>query len=72
MTVQELREKIANLDGSTPAVVCEEDEASLHFFEIDDVAIRRGKPSRLEDGKAAFAFDTDGPASWLFINVTPA
>jgi len=72
MTVKELREKLSQLDDETRVVVHQEDENGGRLFEIDDVSIHTGTPSRLEDGTAAFSFRKDGTASWLFISVSAA
>lgn len=72
MTVKELREKLSELDDKIRVVVYAEDQPGQRLFEIDDVSICTGTPSRLEDGKAAFKFGKDGPASWLFISVSAA
>lgn len=72
MTVKELREKLSPLDDKTRVVVYTENESRLDIFEIEDISIATGTPDRLEDGKAVFAFDGKGPASWLFIQVVPA
>lgn len=70
MTVRELREKLSQFDGKTPVVVYAEYESEQRLFEIDEVSISTGTPSRLENGKAAFSFGKDGPVSWLFISVS--
>ena len=72
MTVKELREKLSRLDDKTRVVVLAEDEPGQPLFEIDDVSLHTGTPSRPEDGKAAFTFGKDGPATWLFISVSAA
>jgi hypothetical protein len=72
MTIKELREKLSKFDDKTQVVVYTEDEVGLHLFEIDDVSMARGTPSRLQDGTAAFTADNTGPASWLLISVSPA
>jgi len=40
---------------------------SLEFFEVGEVSIGVGTPSRDDDGKPGFKFEKDGPARWLFI-----
>ena len=41
------------------------------LFEIDEVSLQKGTPSRNEE-KASFKFEANGPAAWAFISVTPA
>jgi hypothetical protein len=72
MTVKELREKLSQLDDKIRVVVYAEHEPGQPLFEIDDVSIGTGTPTKLWDGKAAFKFGEDGPASWLFITVSAA
>lgn len=72
MTVKQLREKLSDLGGETRVVVYAEDQPGRPLFEIDDVSIGKGTPTKLGDGKAAFKFGEDGPASWLFITVSAA
>jgi hypothetical protein len=72
MTVKELQERLSELDEKIPVVVYSEDESGQHLFEIDDVCLTTGTPARLDDGKAAFKFERDGLASWLFVTVSAA
>jgi hypothetical protein len=70
MTVKELRQKLAKLDGQTRVVVYWEDGVEQTFFEIDDVSLAKGEPMRDKSGKPAFKFDSSGPVEWLFIGVS--
>jgi len=72
MTVNELREKLSKIDEHTRVVVYVEDDRGIDLFEIEDVSTASSIPGRLEDGKARFTFDRNGPAAWLFIRVVPA
>ena len=72
MTVDELREKLAKLDGKKQVVVYWKDEKSeTHFFGIDEVSLTRGTPKRLGHDKPEFGFAGKGPAEWVFIEVSP-
>lgn len=71
MTVKELRDRLSHLDDKTQVVVYWENGNEQHCFGIDDVSLKRGTPTRLGSGKAAFAFDAQGLVSWLFIVVSP-
>lgn len=71
MTCRELRDKLAEFDEKARVVVYAEDKVQ-HFLEIDDVSTQSGTPRRLENGKAAFQFASDGPECWLFIIVSEA
>jgi hypothetical protein len=66
MTVAELREKLSKLPADEKVVVYWEDGAEHQYFGIDDVSMTKGNPSRHEDGKAGFTFDSKGEANWLF------
>jgi hypothetical protein len=76
MTVKELQKKLSELPDSAKVVVYW-DKGSFRMsadgvlFEIDEVSLQKGTPSRSEE-KAGFTFDPKGPASWAFISVTPA
>jgi len=67
MTVEELRRKLEGIDPKTQIVLARETYASLDFFEVGDVSIGVGTPSRDAKGKPRFTFEKDGPAHWLFI-----
>ena len=71
MTVNDLRAKLANLDGRQKVVVYWEDENETHFWGIDDISVERGTPKRLGNDKPGFTFDRKGPAEWVFIAVSP-
>jgi hypothetical protein len=72
MTVDELWEKLAKLDGKKRVVVYWEDEKSeTHFFGIDEISLTRGTPKRLAHDKPGFGFAGKGPAEWVFIEVSP-
>jgi hypothetical protein len=63
MTVGELRAKLEGLDPKTQISVIRETDAGMEFFEVGDVAVHTGTPSRHQDTrKALFTFDGCGPA----------
>jgi len=68
MTVAELVKKLNGLDPKTRIVISRETDTSLEFFEVGDISIGVGTPSREDDGKPRFKFEKDGPARWLFIS----
>ena len=70
MTVRELRDKLSKFDDETRVVVYTEDKASVQWFEIDDVSIHAGTPSRSHEGKVRFAFDSEGETHWVLISVS--
>ena len=67
MTVGDLKKKLEGIAPKTRIVISRETNASLDFFEVGDVSIGVGTPSRDDDGKPRFKFEKDGPARWLFI-----
>ena len=72
MTVDDLREELAKLDGKKQVVVYWEDEESqTHFFGIDEVSLTRGTPKRLAQDKPGFGFAGKGPGEWVFIGISP-
>ena len=77
MTVSELKKQLSKLPNDAKVVVHWE-EGSIRmgadgFFEIDEVSLHKGTPSRGEEkGEAGFTFDKKGSASWAFISVSPA
>ncbi|HTA60350.1 MAG TPA: hypothetical protein VK805_19510 [Candidatus Baltobacteraceae bacterium] len=77
MTVAELKNQLSKLPADAKVVVhCEEGELRMGadgLFEIDEVSLQSGTPSRgSEKGEAGFKFEKSGPASWAFITVSPA
>jgi hypothetical protein len=73
MTVQQLKDKLNGMDSKTRVVISREGDRHFDFFEISDVSLHAGEPSRDEGTrKAEFKFDRNGPATWLFINVEEA
>lgn len=71
MTVQELRDKLAQFDGRTNVVIYRENGDEVQLFEIDAVLSQRGTPVR-NNGKPGFQFDNAGPISWVLVDVSPA
>jgi hypothetical protein len=71
MTVKELREKLAKLDDKARVVVRWDNEGGLNLFEIDDVSLSRGTPTRTK-GKAGFKFQSTGIAEWAFVSINQA
>jgi len=67
MTVAELKKKLDGIEPKTRIVISRETDMSLEFFEVGEVSIGVGTPSRDDDGKPGFKFEKDGPARWLFI-----
>jgi hypothetical protein len=72
MTVKELRQKLSKIDDKTDVVVYWEEGKEHQYFEIDDVSLHSGTPQRHPSGNVGFRFETKGPATWLFISVSPA
>ncbi len=72
MTVAELRDKLAGLDGKTNVVIYRETDSDTQFFEIADVSLSSGVPKRDDAGRGGFTFEGSGPATCLFITVEPA
>jgi hypothetical protein len=71
MTVKELRDKLARFDSNVTVVVQWEHGSNLDLFEIDDVTVSNGTQKRVE-GKAGFAFDSEGKDRRVFLTVEPA
>ena len=71
MTVSDLRETLAKLDGKKQVVVYWEEGNKQHFFGIDEVSLTRGTPKRLANDKPGFKFDGKGREEWVFIEVSP-
>ncbi|MFY9803883.1 MAG: hypothetical protein WA211_10110 [Candidatus Acidiferrales bacterium] len=71
MTVKELREKLVQFPDQTTVVVYWEDEGQQNFFGVEDLSMPRGTGMRDAHGKPGFKFDESGPATWVFINVSP-
>jgi len=71
MKVKELVQKLAALDQNTNVVVYWEEGDKQQFFGIDEVSLTRGTPRRDEDSRPGFEFDSKGPATWVFISVSP-
>jgi hypothetical protein len=69
MTVKELRGKLAGLDESTNVIVYWERDGGSNFLDVEDAATATGTPNKV-NGKTGFAFDSKGPATWLFISVS--
>ena len=73
MTVGELQKKLTGLDPKTYVMVSLETDRDTTYFEVNDVAIAKGQPSRDPDThKGGFKFDRDGPTEWLFISIEEA
>jgi hypothetical protein len=70
MTVKELRQKLTGLDEGTNVIVFWERDDGSNFLDIHDAATAKGTLKRDANGKAGFEFDSKGPATWLFINVS--
>jgi ribosomal protein L21E len=70
MNVKGLRNKLSKLDDETRVVVYWEEGKQRQYFEIEDAALAKGTPHRDANGKPGFIFDSKGPATWLFINVS--
>ncbi len=72
MTVGELREQLSKFPDDTNVVVLWEDEdTEQHLFGIDGIALQSGTPCRDSRQKAGFTYEKGGPATWLFISVSP-
>ena len=73
MKVKELRAKLSQFKDDTQVVVHWENEDKQDYFEIDNISLMTGTPNRDEKThKAGFHFDAKGPATWLFIEISPA
>jgi hypothetical protein len=71
MTVGELRRKLEDIDPQHKVVVQWEIDREFTYFDVSDVSLRKGTPSRFE-GIAGFTFGGDGSPAWLFIDVAEA
>ena len=69
MSVAELQKQLSKFPADAKVVVYW--EGDNQFFEVDEVSLNKGTPSRIE-GKAGFSFDGSGPASWVFISLGAA
>lgn len=69
MTVGELTKKLADFPADTRVVVYWEENEKL--FGIDGIALGTGNPSLGPDNAARFEFNNAGPATWLFIGISP-
>jgi hypothetical protein len=74
VTVEELRKKLeAICDPKARIVVYRETGGNLDLFEVSDLSLKTGNPSRDEDtSKAVFEFDGNGEVTWLFISLEEA
>jgi hypothetical protein len=70
MTVKELKASLARLDDGMKVAVYGEENNRQCFYEIDDVALAKGRPVRAKNNKPGFRFDDSGPATWMFLKVT--
>jgi hypothetical protein len=71
MTVGELRKKLEGIDPQTKVVVHWEIDDASTYFDVSDLSLRNGTPSRVQ-GIAGFTFGRDGSPAWLFIDVEEA
>jgi hypothetical protein len=71
MTVGELRKKLEGIDPQTTMVVQWGIDCESTYFDVSEVSLRNGTPSRVE-GIAGFTFGGDGSPVWLFIDVEEA
>jgi hypothetical protein len=71
MTVEELRNKLEGVDPQTKVVVHWEIDHASTYFDVSDLSLRQGTPSRVQ-GIAGFTFGKDGSPAWLFIHVEEA
>jgi hypothetical protein len=71
MTVGELRKKLEGIAPQTKVVVQWEIDREFTYFDVSDVSLRKGAPSRV-NGIVGFTVGGDGSAAWLFIDVTEA
>jgi hypothetical protein len=71
MTVGELRKKLEGIDPQTKVVVQWEIDCELTYFDVSDVSLRRGAPSRVNE-IVGFTVGGYGSAAWLFIDVAEA
>jgi hypothetical protein len=71
MTVKDLQQKLSKLDGDTKLAVYWEDGKVHQVFEIDEVSVTKGSTRRI-DGKPRITFDSNGPETWVFVNISPA
>jgi hypothetical protein len=71
MTVEKLREKLSKQPADAKVVVYWEDGADHQYFGLDDISMHKGDPSRAENGRVGFTFDSKGDANWMFISVSP-
>ena len=72
MTVGKLREQLSRFPADTNVVVLwEDEEMEQRLFGVDHIALHKGTPTRDSSNRASFTFEKDGPATWLFISITP-
>lgn len=76
MTVGELKKKLSQFPDEEQVVVHWEDGSFQMgvdgvYLEIDEVTRAEGTPTR-KNGKAGYRFESNGPANWVFITVSPA
>jgi hypothetical protein len=71
MTVGELRKKLERIDRQIKVVVQWEIDSESTYFDVSDVSLRKGTPSRVE-GIAGFTFGGDRSPAWLFLDLEEA
>jgi hypothetical protein len=72
MTVGKLREQLSQFPADTNVVVLwEDEEMQQHLFGVDHIALHSGTPMRDSKHRAGFRFEKAGPATWLFISISP-
>lgn len=71
MTVKELQAKLSQYPADTKVVVHWEDGRPHQCFGIDDLSVHTGTPRRDSGGRAGFTSEKGGPATWLFMNISP-
>lgn len=72
VTVAKLTEQLSKLPADAKVVILSCEENGNRFFEIDDVSLHAGEPSRDSAGTAIFKLEPSGPARWVFITASPA
>jgi hypothetical protein len=67
--VRELKEKLNKINDDLHIAVLREYDEEIELFEIEEVAVHSGTPSKADGEKAGFTFENSGPVTWLFLSI---